>query len=257
MRKRILSGVLLACIIVPTFFWAADLIKVSVNPDSIAATIYDSSYLTFKAIVDRAANHLRTEIDTEYEKITEDIENLENFLKDFSSRASANSPQMVALRNELDDLLRRRKAILKEREKQLFAMNQKRLDAEKYFLVKLRAKSQKEEWNSTWRVAELEKSLGEHSNRSDQEKAAAVVNDFIDAVVSLDVEQVKKLSSTTLRSEIGLSRVRNMRRSAPQELETGFELREAGDKRLEVWAGEKIALLCSSDGAWVFQDAWK
>jgi hypothetical protein len=257
MRKRILSGVLLACIIVPTFFWAFDLIKVSVNPNSIAATIHDSSYLTYKSIVDRAAAHLRTDIEGEHAQISKDIENIEKLMTESSAGQPVDKTRMAAWRDELEKLLARRKAILEARSEQLFVMDQQRLEAERYFIVKLRANAAKEEWNSLYRIVEIEGSIAKRTDRNDHEHAASVVNEFIDAVISLDLNQAKKLASKTLRDELGLSRVRAMRRNAPSELEKGFELREAGAQRIEVWAGEKIAVLCSQDGTWVLEDAWK
>lgn len=258
MKNRIISGVLLACIIVPTVFWAFDLIKVSVNPNSIASTIYDSAYATKKKILDMATEASRKNVEDEYAEIAADIEEIEQLLNGSDGNGpSLNSEQIVALRNELGDLLKRRESILDASTEQLLAMDKERLDAERYFLVKFRSKAVKEEWKSLSRIARIETAIAKHSTRFQQEKAAAVVNQFIDAVVEMNVDQVKELSSATLRKELGLARVRIMRRNTPAELESGFELREAGRNRLEVWAGEKIATLCSHDGSWLFEEAWE
>ena len=258
MKKRIISGVLLACIIVPTVFWAFDLIKISVNPNSIASTIYDSAYATKKRILDMATEASRKSVEDEYAQIAADIEEIEQMLNGSDGdRPSLNSEQIVALRSELGDLLKRRESILDASTEQLLAMDKERLDAERYFLVKFRSKAVKEEWKSLSRIARIETAIAKHSSRFQQEKAAAVVNQFIDAVVEMDIDQVKELSSISLRKELGLARVRNMRRSSPAELESGFELREAGKNRLEVWAGDKIATLCSHDGSWLFEEVWE
>ena len=258
MKNRIISGVLLACIIVPTVFWAFDLIKVSVNPNSIASTIYDSAYATKKKILDMATEASRKNVEDEYAEIAADIEEIEQLLNGSDGNGpSLNSEQIVALRNELGDLLKRRESILDASTEQLLTMDKERLDAERYFLVKFRSKAVKEEWKSLSRIARIETAIAKHSTRFQQEKAAAVVNQFIDAVVEMNVDQVKELSSVTLRKELGLARVRIMRRNTPAELESGFELREAGRNRLEVWAGEKIATLSSIDGSWLFEEAWE
>jgi hypothetical protein len=258
MKKRIISGVLLACIIVPTVFWAFDLIKVSVNPNGIASTIYDSAYATKKKILDMATEASRQSVEDEYAQIAADIEEIEELLNGSGGEGlGLNSDQIATMRSELGDLLKRRESILDASTEQLLAMDKERLDAERYFLVKFRSKAVKEEWKSLSRIARIETTIAKHSTRFQQEKAAAVVNQFIDAVVDMDIDQVKDLSSTSLRKELGLARVRNMRRNTPAELESGFELREAGRNRLEVWAGEKIAMLSSHDGSWLFEEAWE
>jgi hypothetical protein len=260
LKKRIIPGVLLACIIVPTFFWAFDLIKVSVNPNSIASTIYDSAYAAKKTILDMAAEHSRNSVDDEYAQIAVDIEEIEEMLNGSDGDGpTLNSEQLVALRSELGDLLKRRESILDATTEQLLAIDRDRLVAEKYFLVKFRSKAVKEEWKSLSRIARIENTIGKHSSRFQQEKAAAVVNKFIDAVVEMNVDQVKELSATGLQKELGLARIRSMRRNTPPELESGFELRDAGKMRLQVWAGgEKVATLCSQhDGSWVFEEAWE
>lgn len=259
MKKRIISGVLLACIIVPTVFWAFDLIKVSVNPNSIASTIYDSAYATKKTILDMAAEASRKSVEDEYARIAADIEEIEQMLNGSDGDGpTLDSEQLVALRSELGDLLKRRESILDASTEQLFAMDKERLDAEKYFLVKFRSRAVKEEWKSLTRIARMEITIAKHLSRFQQEKAAAVVNQFIDAVVEMNVDQVKELSATALRKELGLARVRTMRRNTPAELESGFELRQGGKNRLEVWAGTKVATLCSQhDGSWLFEEAWE
>lgn len=259
MKKRIISGVLLACIVIPTVFWAFDLIKVSVNPNSIASTIYDSAYATKKAILDMATEARRKSTEEEYAQIAADIEEIEQMLNGSGGDGpSMNSEQLVALRSELGDLLKRRESILDASTEQVLAMDKERLDAEKYFLVKFRSKAVKEEWKSLSRIARIETTIAKHSSRFQQEKAASVVNQFIDAVVELNVDQVKELSASVLRKDLGLARVRTMRRNTPAELESGFELRDAGRNRLEVWAGEKIATLCSHDGSsWLFEEVWE
>lgn len=258
MKKRIISGVLLACIIVPTVFWAFDLIKVSVNPNSVASTIYNSAYATKKTILDMAAEASRKSVEDEYAEIAADIEEIEQMLNGSDGdRPTLNSEQLVALRSELGDLLKRRESILDASTEQLLAMDKERLDAEKYFLVKFRSKAVKEEWKSLSRIARIETTIAKHSSRFQQEKAAAVVNQFIDAVVEMNVDQVKDLSANALRKELSLARVRTMRRNTPAELESGFELRQAGKNRLEVWAGTKVATLCSQhDGSWLFEEVW-
>jgi hypothetical protein len=258
MMKRIISGVLLACIIVPTVFWAFDLIKVSVNANSIANTIYDSAYATKKKILDMATEASRQSVEAEYAQIATDIDEIEVLLNGADDGVpSLKSEQALALRSELEDLLKRRESILDASTEQLLAMDKERLDAERYFLVKFRSNAVKEEWKSLTRIARIETAIATHSTRFQQEKAAAVVNRFIDAVVQMNIDQLKELSSTALRKELGLARVRTMRRNTPAELESGFELREAGKNRLEVWAGEKIATLCAHDGTWVFEEAWE
>ena len=258
MKKRIISGVLLACIIVPTVFWAFDLIKVSVNPNSIASTIYDSAYATKKTILDMAAEASRKSVEDEYAQIAADIEEIEQMLNGSDDDGpTLNSEQLLALRSELGDLMKRRESILDASTEQLLAMDKERLDAEKYFLVKFRSKAVKEEWKSLSRIARIETTIAKHSSRFQQEKAAAVVNQFIDAVVEMNVDQVKELSANALRKELGLARIRTMRRNTPAELESGFELRQAGKNRLEVWAGTKVATLCSQHvGSWLFEEVW-
>lgn len=259
MKKRIVSGVLLACIIVPTVFWAFDLFKVSVNPNSIASTVYDSAYATKKSIVDMATEFSRQSVEAEQSQIAIDIEEIELLLNGSNGDGpSLNSEQIVALRSEVGDLLKRRESILDASTEQLLAMDKERLDAERYFLVKFRSKAVKEEWKSLSRIARIETAIAKELTRAQQEKAAAVVNQFIDAVVEMNVDQVKELSYARLREDLGLARVRKMRRNTPAELESGFELREAESNRLEVWADdEKIATLGSHDGSWLFEEAWE
>jgi hypothetical protein len=259
MKKRIISGILLSAIILPFLFWSFDLIKVSVNPNSIASAIYDSAYATKKTILDMAAEASRKSVEDEYAQIAADIEEIEQLLNGSDGEGpTLNLEQLVALRTELGDLMKRRESILDARTEQLLAMDKERLDAEKYFFVKFRSKAVKEEWKSLSRIARIETTIAKHTSRFQQEKAAAVVNQFIDAVVEMNVDQVKELSATALRKELGLARVRTMRRNTPAQLESGFELRQAGKNRLEVWAGKKVATLCSQhDGSWLFEEAWE
>ncbi len=233
MTKLIIACVLLVWIIVPTVFWTFDLIKVSVNPNSIASTLYDSAYATKKTGM--AAETIRKSVEDEYAQIAADIKEIEEMLNGSEvDGPTLNSDQILALRSELGDLLKRRESILHA------------------------STAVKEAWTSLSRLAQIETIIATHSGRFQHEKAAAVVNRFIDAVVAMDVDQVKALSAISLRKELDLARIRTMRRNTPDEVENGFELREAGKNRLEVWAGQKLATLCSQhDGSWRFEEAWE
>lgn len=258
MKKRIISGVLLACVVVPTVFWAFDLIKVSVNPNSIASMLYDAAYATKKRILDMATEAGHKSVDDEYAQIAADIEEIEQMLSSDGDGPKLNPEKGEALRKELGDLLKRREDMLNAKTEQLAAMDKDRLDAERYFLLKFRSSYLKEEWKSVSRIARIETSLEKHSSRFQQEKAAAVVNQFIDSVVELNVDKVRNLCVSSLRKDLGLGRVRTMRRNTPAELENGFELRQAGRNRLEVWAGAKVATLCSQhDGSWLVEEVWQ
>jgi len=208
-----------------------------------------------------AAEGGRKGLEEEYDQIAADIEQIEQMFKGPDCDGSnLSSEQLLALRSELGDLLKRRESILAARTEQLLAMDKERLDAERYFLVKFRTNAIKEEWKSISRMAQIETNMANHSNHLQREKAAAVVNQFIDAVVEMNIDKVKKLSATALRKELGLARVRSMRRNTPAELDTGgFDLRQAGKNRLEVWTGQKkILTLCSEyDGNWLIEQAWE
>jgi hypothetical protein len=257
MTKRFFSGVILACTLTLAYFWTADMRKDALNPNSVASTIYDSAYATKKKILDMATEANRQAIDSEYEQIVADIEEIEVLLNGPKADGQLlNSEQTASLRVELAELIKRREAVLASNTDQLLAMDKERLEAERYFLVKLRSKAVKEEWKSLTRIARIESTIAKHSSRTQQERAAEVVNQFIDAVVDMDINAAKGLSTSSLRSQLGLARVRNMRRNTPAELESGFELRQAGKNRLEVWAGGKIASLLADGETWLIEDAW-
>ncbi|MEO1528203.1 MAG: hypothetical protein AAFX06_22460 [Planctomycetota bacterium] len=256
MFKRLVSTVLLACIVVPTFFWAKDMIAVSVKPTSLASKVYDLAYSAKAKVLDLASDAQREAIDLEYQQIAEDIEATETLIASLES-SPGNSRKVEALRLDLADLLRRRERAAAESAEHLASLDTERLEAEKYFLVKLRSRAAKEEWNSVSKIARIESSISSHASERQQEDLAALVNDFIEAVVMMDIESAKSLSTPELASEMSLARIRSMRRNTPLELEEGFELRtpEFGN-HIEVWAGDKIASLCSKDGDWRFASAW-
>ncbi len=259
MGKRILSGVLLCCIIVPTCFWAFDLIKVSVNPNSIATRIYDSAYRFKKMILDMVAEGWRKTLEDEYKQIVEDIDVIENILGGKPGDSPPlNSEALTALRKELDELRKRREVILNASTEELLKIDKERLQAEQHFLVKLRSHSVKEEWKSVTRMVTIEANMAKHSSRLQQEKAAATVNKFIDAVLAMNVDQCRELSGSGLRQNLSLARVRKLRASAPPELEDGFEIRDGGKSRLDVFAGtKKVSTLTQQDGSWVLEEAWE
>lgn len=256
--KKIVSGVLLACIVIPTCFWAFDLIKGSFNPNSLATKIYDSAYRFKKVILDMAAEGGRKSIEDEYQQIAMDIEEIEEMLGGKQGDGTTlNSDQLITLRKELDELRKRREVILDASTEQLLAMDKERLDAEKFFLIKFRSQAVKEEWRSLSRIVRIESNMAKHSSRLQQEKAAATVNKFIDAILEMNVDRCRELSGTALRIELGLARIRNLRKNLPSELENGFDLREGGKNRLEVWAGtKKVSTLSQQDGSWVIEEAW-
>jgi hypothetical protein len=259
MKKRIISGVLLACIIVPTVFWAFDLIKVSVKPNSIASTIYDWSYALKKLTLDLAIESKREGLEKEDEEIAADSAAIQQDLTLLPDDGGLlHSEKSRALHSELGEVLNRRGSNLDANKEQLLAMEKEQVAAERYFLEQFRREALKTEWQALSRIIRTETNIARHANRLQHKDAAAVVNQFIDAVAEMNVDQVKELSATALRKELGLARVRTMRRNTPAELESGFELREAGKNRLDVWAGSKVATLCSQhDGSWLFEEAWE
>ncbi len=259
MMKKIMSGVLLACIIIPTCFWAFDLIKLSVNPNSIATRIYDSAYRFKKGILDMVAEAGRKSLEDEYKQIATDIDEIERILGEkHGDGPPLNSQQLTALRKELDELRKRREGILKATTEELLKIDKDRLLAEQYFLVKLRSQAVKEEWKSLSRIVTIEANMADHSSRLQQEKAAATVNKFIDGILEMNVDQCRELSGSGLRQHLSLARVRNLRKNAPPELENGFEIRDGGKNRLEVFAGtKKVSTLTQHDGSWVIEEAWE
>lgn len=256
MFKRLISGIFLVCIVAPAFFWVKDRTTESMRPDSLASKAYDTIYGIKSWFVDMTADAHQQEIKTEYDRIARDIAETESLLKELESTFS-DSDRTRDLRSDLAALLQRRERALAGKNEQLLSLNAERLEAEKYFLVHLRSKTANEEWNSMARIARIEASMSDQVSRSEQSRIAAIVNDFVDAVATMDLDSVRSLSTPELGSELSLARIRSMRRNTPAELTSGFELRRTGNpKTIEVWSRTRIGIICSTDGKWMFAEAW-
>ena len=253
MIGRIISGLILACILIPTFFWAVDYFGSSVKPENFGKMLYDAANKASKVVRDLAAESIRKSVIAQQDKVSAEVEEIELRLA-----SSGNLKLTESARVEIQNLLERMKAHKKALAKQLVEMDQARLESERYALLSIQAKALKTEWNCRIRIVTIESSLAEQASIEERESAAAAFNDFFESIVSKNFEAARKISSVDFQSKLNLKRLTSMSRNIPKELELGFVLRQSKEpNKLEAWVGEsRIATLASLDGKFVVEDAW-
>jgi len=223
------------------------------KPEDFGKMLYDAANKASKVVRDLAAESIRKSIIAEQDKVSADVEEIELRLA-----SSGNLKLTESARVEYQNLLERMKTHKKALAKQLVEMDQARLEAERYALLSIQAKSLKTEWNCRIRIITIETSLAEQASIEERESAAVAFNDFIESIVSKNFEAAKKISTVDFQSKLNLKRLTSMSRNMPSELELGFVLRPAKEpNKLEAWVGEtRIATLASLNGKFVVEDAW-
>lgn len=250
--RKIISGVVLACIIIPSFFYFKDLIVASVNSDQIAMSVYDSLYRFKHYFIDLVGDAQYRLLDAEYARNSDRIATIERLLPELDPEQAATA------RSELSELTNRCEIILDEQAKMLAEINKDRIEAEQYFLVRRRGMSTQQDFDSLYKIVRLQALIRNQFSRMQTARVAEVFTQFLDSLEHLDVEQSRLLVTPDLRTSITKSEVRRLRSTLPEELENGFELRRSDlANSIEVHAGKKLATLMSDDGKnWVITSVW-
>ncbi|MDA7951202.1 MAG: hypothetical protein MPJ24_06905 [Pirellulaceae bacterium] len=257
MRKRIISGILLACIIVPTFFWAKDMVTGSVSLKTLSRQLFDTTYKVKKDLLRLVSQSYVDEIANDEEQLASDIDAFEELITEMKGDG-IDSERVDQLEGEVTKLIQRMDDSLFGRRSTQTQIDEERLKAEMYFLEKNRRDALRRELRQMVEIVELQNRLGKNKAHLVKSKAADVVNRFLDAVIENDVETARELANSSLKNSLDLPRIRRLRKSIPDQLFDGFELRDLGDWRLQVWAGEVVGTLSTSEETgWRFDTVWE
>jgi hypothetical protein len=250
--QKIVSGVVLVCIVLPTAYWFWGTLRESVDPDKVVISLYDSIQSIQRLFNNVVGDAKYRQLDDELARNNERIVELEELLTEL------NPEQSHAYRSELNQIEIRCEQIFVEQAEILDALNRQRIEDEKIAILQRRKENNENDIRSLDRVVRLEWQLQNQFSMVQNKKAAEVFSRFIESVSEQNVEQAQALVVPKLRNTITVSMLNRLQSAIPEVVENGFELRKSNiANAVEVHAGTKLATLLSEDGkTWLITEIW-
>lgn len=234
MRKRIMSGVILTCVLVPTIFWARDMITGSCDSNKAVRAAREWVDKGIAWSDDKTAAAYEAEIDAEDAKLAADADEV----------AAANDPDDARVR-----LLNERHEVLEDKKKHLSRLNAKQLASEEHKLMKVRDEAAQKQWASTQKIAALNARMTRYQRAADEKQMAQVVNAFLDAVEGGKAVEAAALCVSELKPKVTKAKVAALARAMPSG---GFGFKEVTSAReYKAMFGDRAMLtLVLRDGRW-------
>jgi len=253
-RKRILSGLLVACIFVPTFFWAKGEIAEGVDVNKVCRAMSEAWDRFGAWLTDKSGDAYQDEISREDAKLAVDVADGDKDIADM--RAAGETAQASAAKAALAQMVREREAVQDLRRAHLQNLNAKRLANEEFKLMKVRSEAAHKVWTSTRKVVERQADLARGQQQASEKKLAALVNAVLNAVEGGKAADVRALCSPALRPLVTDERLQKMHSGMPT---TGFTLKPAVPGRAyEVLfdGSKKMLSLTYENGEWLVAEMW-
>lgn len=242
MGKRIVSGLILACILVPTFFWAKDMIAPHVRRSAIGRWLSETWQDAGAWIEEQAA------IDTD-EKILEEEERLNLAIEETSAVLRAlgdtwDPKKKAEIQAYRSHLIQERKEILDRKRKRQYRVNVKRLEAEQFKQDRVRERAVREQWASTEKMVQILLAMSKEEKRVEEEQLAALVNALLDDVEDLNVAAVRERCVPEVKPAITRDRLKKAKRALAMSAKEEFKFEATGDGAFNVLFGgsRKLAL---------------
>lgn len=196
MFKRVVSGVILACIIVPTFFWGWDMVRPVFNMPAFVNRLAEAVHRFSAWVRENRATHYQMQSIDEEARLVEDLEFVQELLQDMDRTNPDIAADMRALASELLDS---RKALVDQRSAQIAELTRECLSDLDYLTTAEKRRSTQTLWDLALRRMAYQRQVADHSHRK-QALAATPVGD--DTSHSDKIEEQRRHNTILLTKEL-------------------------------------------------------
>lgn len=209
MRKRIASGLILACFLVPSVMYIRDLFTGAINVPNVARAMSESAVHVKAWFTDQEAKAYEAEIAAEAERLAVDVKDTQALL------ASMPSGRRGELERHLAGLIKEREAVLDVMNAHLDNLNASRLAYAEFFLMKARSENVRRQTPHARTVLDLRMRQEQSAAVRLERQLAKLVNSFLDAVEQDDFQEVRDSCAKGLRPSLTREKIRLLAKTAP------------------------------------------
>lgn len=256
MLKRITSGLLLACILIPGLMYLKDLVTGSTNLKTCARAASESFDAVGGWFTEKTAQAYEDDVAAEEIKLAVDIEEARTALAQME--ATGDSAKGEEMKQYLAQLLTERQDVQDLKRAHLNRLNEKRLAHEEFKLMKARHEAAQKQYPIAKKIVQLRADQARAKKLEVNKELAGVVNTFLDAVDggAANAAEVRALCTKELKPQMTRDKVKGLARTAPAG---DMTFKPAGPGAYDVLFGDKPVVklkLVLRDGEWAVAQVW-
>ena len=204
-----LNKLVLACILVPTGFWAVEKAQPYVRPQKVLTNIYHVGDQAAMTLREQLHAGLQAELQEDVTRVENEIDQIEHSISEIeafdSQLAAQQRKSLQPLRNDLDRLLALRGDEVQEMGRQVIADLDRKISQNK-------AKSSEEELGYTLRKSRIQYNNAVADARKAKNPAATqVLNKWLDAIAQHDLPTAKDLMTEEAAGQLTPRKVGQLR----------------------------------------------
>lgn len=212
--SKVVSGVLLACVVVPSVLYLRDYAAGTANTKRIAHEAVKICDQVTAWVIDKAGDDMIDELKAEEARLQADIDETNKALAELRA-TGAPSSEVDSVARLLGSLMADREDVLAMKEKNVQKVNARRIENEQIKIMKERQRSSEAQYESARKIVWLTLNSRGFDQKAATKKAAAVVDAFLDALEMGQLDP-KTLASPALQNELTPAKLKSLRKTAPE-----------------------------------------
>ncbi|MBX3397689.1 MAG: hypothetical protein KF873_03025 [Gemmataceae bacterium] len=212
--SKVVSGVLLACVVIPSVLFMRDYTAGTANTKKIAHEAVKLCDQVTTWFIDKAGDDMIDELEAEQVRLQADIDETNTALGELRA-TSAPSSEVDSVARLLGSLMADRENVLAMKAKNVQKVNARRIEAEQVKILMERQRSSEAQFESARKIVKLTLNSRGYDRKAEAKKVAAVLDAFLDAL-ELGQSDPKSLATPALQNELTPAKLKSLRKTAPE-----------------------------------------